>query len=417
MFAQLRTRLLLSSVVTVAIVFGLLAFTLFIQIRFNERVQTLNALRDAMSSARELSLYTQYNAHDTNAYALGHLEHRAEFEEHSAAFAAQLSLLEQHIQAGILDEDDQAQVERIRATRVEYNRASQALFAASDANRSAPSAANQAAANASWEQADQLGDQLDTESQELARIIGEDIEHVLPGIAASNQQIIVSGLVLGSLLIAMLVFVQGMAARTVGAPLRNLLSGVQSFAAGNLDTRIDGNRRDEIGDLARAFNGMAARLQDQRQALEAQNRELQQGLQTQQQLFSTVQQLSAPLLPIGNGVVVLPIVGHVDAPRAEAILQTLLHGVSQQRAYCAILDVTGIAVMDAEILRLLLQMIEATELLGTQVLMAGITSTMAQVIVTQEVCVSRLRTYRDLGSAIEAAQSLRAYRNGALALR
>ncbi|HEY0738279.1 MAG TPA: HAMP domain-containing protein, partial [Herpetosiphonaceae bacterium] len=239
---------------TVSIVVGLLAFILFIQLRFHQRVQTLNNLRNAMSNARELSLYTQYNAHDTNAYALGHLEHLAEFEEHTAAFATALAGLEQDIQVGILDEDEQAQVEKIRATRLEYNRAAQALFAAADANRGAPSAANQAAADTTWEQADRLGDQVDQESQELTRRIAEDIEHVLPEIAVSNQRVVMTGVFLGSLLIAILLLVQGMAARTVGAPLRALLAGVQAFAAGDLATRIAVKRRDEIGELSAAFN-------------------------------------------------------------------------------------------------------------------------------------------------------------------
>lgn len=408
MFARLRDRLILSSIVSVAIVLGLLAFILLIQLRFSDRVQSLNLLRDMSESARELSLYTQYNAHDTNAYALGHLEHRQEFEEHAAAFNQHLSMIEQGIAAGIVSQDEQVQIERIRGTRREYDRASQALFAAADANRAEPSATNQIAENVAWWEADQLGDQLDEQSQELANQLTRDIELLMPGIAISNQQIVLSLLTLGILLVTVLVVVQGMAARAVGAPLRQLLSGVQAFAAGNLETRIAVNRRDEVGDLARAFNGMAARLQEQRQALEAQNQELQQSLQTQQQLFSTVQQLSAPLLPIGQGVVVLPIVGHVDAARADAILQTLLHGVSQQRAYYAILDVTGIAVMDTQIFHLLIKLVEATELLGTQVLIAGISGAMAQAIVAHAVDIDRLRTYRDLGSAIEAAQLLRA---------
>jgi anti-anti-sigma regulatory factor/HAMP domain-containing protein len=416
-FARLRTRLLLSSVVTVAIVLGLLAFILLIQLRFNQRVQMLNQLRTAAASARELSLYTQYNAHDTNAYALGHLEHRSEFEEHAAAFISNLEQLERSVAAGVLGQDARSQIEQIRSTRLKYDQASQALFAAADTQRSAPSAANQAAADSTWETADQLGDQLDEESQALSRSINADIEQLLPDVSVANQQIIISVLILGSLLIGLLLFVQIMAGRAVGAPLENLLAGVRSFAAGNLGTRIAVRRQDEIGNLAEAFNGMAARLQEQQQTLAARNQELQHSLSQQQQLFSTVQQLSAPLLPIGNGVLLLPIVGHVDAARAESILQTLLHGVASQRAYCAILDVTGIAVMDAQTLQLLLQMVEATELLGAQVLMAGISGAMAQVIVAQELDVGRLRTYRDLGSAIEAARSRRAATNGLLVPR
>ncbi|HEY0737216.1 MAG TPA: HAMP domain-containing protein [Herpetosiphonaceae bacterium] len=412
MFTQLRTRLLLSSVVTVVIVLAALVLIFFFQLRFAERAQTIGNVRGAAITARELSLYTQYNAHDTGAYALGRQEHRAEFDEHAAAFAANLAQIEQSVTGGFLEEDEQEQIDRIRATRAQFDRTAEALFAAVDANRATPSAANQAAFDAAWQEFDALADQLDHDSQELANRIQEDFERRSAEMGVLSRQIAATEVIIAIILLAVLMFVQVMAARAVGAPLRALLGGVQAFAAGDLATRIAVKRRDEIGGLSAAFNRMAAALQEQRQTLEAQNQQLQGSLQTQQQLFATVQQLAVPLLPIGQGVVLLPIIGHVDAARAEAILQTLLHGVAQQRAFCVILDVTGIVLINGEILRLLVQMIEATELLGAKVLLAGITGAMAQAIVAQDVPVGRLRTYRDLSSAIEAAQSLRALRTG-----
>lgn len=412
MFTQLRTRLLLSSVVTVAIVLAALALIFFFQLRFVERAQTIGNVRGAAIAARELSLYTQYNVHDTNAYALGHQEHRAKFGERAAAFATAVTSLEQSIQAGVLDEDEQEQVDQIRATRSRFDRSAEMLFAAVDANRASPSAANQAAFDAAWQESEQLADQLDDESQELASRIQADFERLSAEMAMISRQIAAAEVVIAIVLLALLVVVQVMVARAVGAPLRALLHGVQAFAAGDLATRVAVRHRDEIGTLGTAFNGMAASLQEQRQALEAQNQELQGSLATQQQLFATVQQLAVPLLPIGQGLVLLPIIGHVDDARAEAMLHALLHGVAQQRAFCVILDVTGIALINTEILHLLLQMSAATELLGARVLLAGITGTMAQAIIAQDIAVGRLRTYRDLGSAIEAAQSLRALRNG-----
>lgn len=412
MFTQLRTRLLVSTIITVGIVLVTLAFIFFFQLRFVEHVTTIGNVRGAAITARELNLYTQYNVHDTNAYAFGHRERRAEFDEHTAAFVANLGQIERDIASGVLDEDEQEQIDKLRATRVQFDRSAQALFTAVDANLAAPSSANQAAFEAVWQETEWLADQLDDESQELTRRINDDFERMRGQMESLSQQIAAAELALAVVLVAMLLAVQGMASQAVGAPLRALLAGVQSFAAGDLGARIAVKRRDEIGELGGAFNGMAASLQQQRQALEARNQELQQSLQTQQQLFSTVQQLSVPLLPIGNGVLVLPIVGHVDAARAEMILHTLLQGVAQQRAFCVILDVTGIALMNTAVLRLLIQMLEATELLGAKVLLAGMNGTMAQSIVAQDVPVNRLRTYRDLGSAIEAARSLQSLRNG-----
>ncbi|MBV9787764.1 MAG: HAMP domain-containing protein [Chloroflexi bacterium] len=402
----------MSTIITVGIVLVTLAFIFFFQLRFVEHVTNIGYVRGAAITARELSLYTQYNAHNTNAYALGHREHRAEFDVHAAAFMANLAQIERDIASGVLDEDEQEQIDLLRATRVEFDRSAQALFVAVDTNLATPSAANQAAVEAAWQETDRLADQLDGESQELTSRINDDFTRMRGQMESLSQQIAATELAIAVVLVAMLLAVQGMASQAVGAPLQALLAGVHSFAAGNLGTRITVKRGDEIGRLGGAFNRMATHLQQQRQVLETQNRELQQSLQTQQQLFSTVQQLSVPLLPIGNGVVVLPIVGHVDTARAETILHTLLQGVAQQRAFCVILDVTGIALMNADVLRLLIQMLEATELLGAKVLLAGMNGTMAQSIVAQDVPVNRLRTYRDLGSAIEAARSLQSLRNG-----
>lgn len=187
------------------------------------------------------------------------------------------------------------------------------------------------------------------------------------------------------------------------SPIRTLSTMVSAVAQGDLDKRVAITNGDEVGDLQQAFNYMVGQLREQRGALEARNVELERSLQHQQQLFETVQQLSAPLLPLNDGIVVLPIVGHVDTQRADAITHRLLHGVAQRRARIAILDVTGIAALDTHVLRLLLQTAAATRLLGADVLLAGITSAMAQVIVGQNVDLGGLQTYRDLESAVEAA--------------
>ncbi|HEX6290453.1 MAG TPA: HAMP domain-containing protein [Herpetosiphonaceae bacterium] len=408
MFAQLRTRLWMSSLATVAVVIGLLAFMLLIQVRFNERVHHISNLKDAANDARELALYTQYMVHDNDAYALGHREHRAEFEGHVTTIAALYTRLQQAIDSGVLDPTEQMHIDQMRALHEQYGRAARQLFDAADTNLAQPSEANQATQDAAWERADQVGSQLSEETHELAHRIDAKLEGAASIISARHSQVLIAMGIFGAIVITLLVVIQGMAGRSVGVPLRRLMAGVHEYTAGNLDVRIDSKSRNEIGALARAFNQMAGSLQEQRRALEQRNHELQQSLHTQQQLFSTVQDLAAPLLPIGHQIVLLAIVGHVDPQRADALLQTLLQGVAQQRASCAILDVTGIALMDTEVLRLLLQMIEATELLGAQVLVAGISSSMAKVIVAQNIDVRRLRPYRDLGSAIEAAQALRA---------
>jgi PAS domain S-box-containing protein len=56
-------------------------------------------------------------------------------------------------------------------------------------------------------------------------------------------------------------------ARTITEPVRQLVRGAQEFGRGNLEYRIEVGARDEIGQLAGAFNDMAARRKQAEQAL------------------------------------------------------------------------------------------------------------------------------------------------------
>jgi hypothetical protein len=68
MFSQLRTRLLLSSVVIIVIVVGLIAFLLIERGDLNTQMAEMTQLTTAAGRARELSLYVQYSASDASAW-------------------------------------------------------------------------------------------------------------------------------------------------------------------------------------------------------------------------------------------------------------------------------------------------------------------------------------------------------------
>jgi anti-anti-sigma regulatory factor len=141
----------------------------------------------------------------------------------------------------------------------------------------------------------------------------------------------------------------------------------------------------------------------QQTAIAERNNELEQSLQEQRRLFETVQQLSIPLLPVWEGVIVLPIVGHVDAQRGQALLDALLQGIAERRARVAILDITGIAVVDPAVVAILTRAMQAAALLGATPMLAGISATNAHLMVQQGVANLNVATYRNLQSAIMAA--------------
>lgn len=114
-------------------------------------------------------------------------------------------------------------------------------------------------------------------------------------------------------------------------------------------------------------------------------------------------QLSTPLIPINDEVVVMPLVGHVDASRISRILTVLLEGVQDRRARVVILDVTGVPVVDAQIAGAFVSAARAVQLLGAQVVLTGIRAEVAQALVKLQADLRGIVTRATLQSGIAFA--------------
>jgi rsbT co-antagonist protein RsbR len=145
--------------------------------------------------------------------------------------------------------------------------------------------------------------------------------------------------------------------------------------------------RDEKGNII-AIMGLFRDLSEQYRQ-ESERAALQQQIIDAQR--AALRELSAPLLPISTGVVIMPLIGTVDSQRAQQIMETLLDGVATHRADIAIVDITGVQVVDTQVANALMQAAQAVRLLGAQVVLTGIGPSMAQTLVSLGV---------DLGSII-----------------
>jgi rsbT co-antagonist protein RsbR len=120
-------------------------------------------------------------------------------------------------------------------------------------------------------------------------------------------------------------------------------------------------------------------------------------------LRAAVQELSTPIVPVYSGVLVLPLVGRIDAARAQRITEALLEAIAREQADLVIIDVTGIATIDTSVANHLLQTARAANLLGSRVVLVGISAEVAQTLVVLGVDLGGLITLSDLQSGIEYA--------------
>jgi len=116
-----------------------------------------------------------------------------------------------------------------------------------------------------------------------------------------------------------------------------------------------------------------------------------------------LRELSTPLLPIADGVLAMPLIGVISPARAEEIQHTLLRGISAQRARLALLDVTGVHTMDADVARMLVSTASAARLLGAEVVLTGIPPAVALALVELDVDLTNVKTMGTLASGISFA--------------
>ena len=117
-------------------------------------------------------------------------------------------------------------------------------------------------------------------------------------------------------------------------------------------------------------------------------------------------ELSTPLIPLREDIVVMPLIGTLDPERAEQVLETLLAGIARARVRVAILDVTGVLTMDEQVASGLLRAAQAARLLGAQMILSGIRAEVARLLVATGADLSKLNVCGNLQSAITHAMNI-----------
>jgi len=155
----------------------------------------------------------------------------------------------------------------------------------------------------------------------------------------------------------------------------------------------------DISDLGHSQEQIQTRNKELQTAIQ----ELEQTSQVQAQLLETIRTLSAPAVPIVEGIIVLPITGQIDSERARRIMNNLLGGINDHAAKMAIIDITGVPVVDTVVAEHLIEAARAALLMGCRPLLVGIRPEIAQVIVELGIDLAGLVTFSNLQSGVEYA--------------
>jgi len=149
----------------------------------------------------------------------------------------------------------------------------------------------------------------------------------------------------------------------------------------------------------------AAEAETARQASETARQESERRAAEQQRLLELVKTLELPVLEVDDHVLLAPLVGNLDSWRAGALRRRILEMVAEHRAQVVILDVTGIAMIDTEVARALIDTAVAIRLLGARTVVSGIRATVAQTLVSLNASLGEIITVADLGAALAYARN------------
>jgi rsbT co-antagonist protein RsbR len=123
-----------------------------------------------------------------------------------------------------------------------------------------------------------------------------------------------------------------------------------------------------------------------------------------------IRELSTPVLQVRERLLILPIIGVIDSQRAKQLTEQLLRGIRNNRAKVVVVDITGVPTIDSTVANHLVQTVEASRLMGASVIITGLSSEIAQTLVTIGVDLSKMNAVGDLQGGIEEAERLLGYK-------
>jgi rsbT co-antagonist protein RsbR len=167
-----------------------------------------------------------------------------------------------------------------------------------------------------------------------------------------------------------------------------------------LQLEVDTHGSNPLSFLFASINDLISTLGTEQEQSIAFRRELEEKLETVEQQRAAIRSLSTPIIEVWSGVLCLPVVGVMDTARSAEMTSSLLQAIVEKGTQYAIIDITGIDVMDTRTVDHFIRMAKAIRLLGAECALTGLNPHIAQTVVHMGLDLSDIVTHRSLRDAL-----------------
>jgi rsbT co-antagonist protein RsbR len=183
-----------------------------------------------------------------------------------------------------------------------------------------------------------------------------------------------------------------------------LLAAVGEAMRGNLRARV--HIPEDAPEALKALGEGVERLVGAWRASEIQARKTKRALEekvaTVEAQAVAIRELSTPIMQIWRDVLLMPLVGGLDAKRSADVTSALLERLTETQSRQVIIDVTGVEFVDEQTAEHLVRLVRAAKLLGARCVVTGVSPAVACTLVTIGADLGALTTLRTLEKGLQA---------------
>jgi len=172
------------------------------------------------------------------------------------------------------------------------------------------------------------------------------------------------------------------------------------FSDHGVELRMDFKARHPFNSVFASLNELIAAFGAEQEQSRAFRVELEDKLTVVEKQRLAIRELSTPIIELWEGVICLPVVGVMDTARSAEMTNALLQAIVEKKTRYAIVDITGIEVMDTRTVDHFMRMAKSIHLLGAECALTGISRHIAQTVVHMGLDLNDIITHRSLRDAL-----------------